>query len=115
LKHLEGREHTTARLVTQYVSAFSGRGGSERATEKLEQMCKNGLLVVNNLKASNGRPIRVYALPHAVSDATEHNVGSVGSVDGVKIEKGMNTPAVSGTRNGKQIENTPSVKTVGLV
>jgi hypothetical protein len=62
LKHVQNQGgQTTARLVSQYISAFSGRGGSERAFTKLEQMCRNGLLTAHDLKASNGRPIKIYS------------------------------------------------------
>jgi len=76
MKHVQNQGgQTTARLVSQYISTFSGRGGSERATSKLEQMCRNGLLIANDRKASNGRPVRVYstmtATTYAVSEYTE--------------------------------------------
>ena len=68
LKHVQNQDgQTTARLVSQYISAFSGRGGSERATSKLEQMCRNGLLTADDQKASNGRPIRVYSHTYATN------------------------------------------------
>jgi hypothetical protein len=63
LKHVQNQGgETTARLVSQYVSAFSGRGGSERAAAKLEQMGKDGLLTAHDRKATNGRPVKVYSL-----------------------------------------------------
>lgn len=84
MKHIQNQGgETTTRLVSQYVSAFSGRGGSERAASKLEQMCRNGLLTANDQKASNGRAVKVYALPtaHAVSEPIVKSVGSVGNVE----------------------------------
>ena len=70
MKHVQNQGgQTTARLVSQYISAFSGRGGSERATYKLEQMCRNGLLNANECKASNGRPVRVYSTMTATTYA----------------------------------------------
>ena len=63
LNHIKNQGgQTTARLVSQYISAFSGRGGAERATAKLTQMCQDNILVSENIKASNGRPITVYSI-----------------------------------------------------
>ena len=74
LKHVQNQGgQTTARLVSQYIAAFSGRGGSERAAFKLEQMCRNGLLTADDRKASNGRPVRVYSTITATTYAdSEH-------------------------------------------
>jgi hypothetical protein len=86
---------TTVNKIAQYVSAFSGRGGSERATSKLATMVQNGLLLGSVQKASNGRQVKVYslALPDtADTDAIEgvaSNMDRIGSID---------TPSTRGCR-----------------
>jgi len=86
LKHVQNQGgQTTARLVSQYVSAFSGRGGSERATTKLEQMSKNGLLTAQDLKASNGRPVKVYSMSIASTTYTDTDVECGSKFFGSKV------------------------------
>jgi hypothetical protein len=97
MKHIKEREHATARSIAQYVSAFSGAGGMHRASEKLEMLAKDGLLVANNLTAMNGRPTRIYSMPYAltnedVSDTTaENGVGSVGVVASKRDTKSVDS------------------------
>ena len=75
LKHVQNQGgQTTARLVSQYISAFSGRGGSERAATKLDLMCRNGFLTAHDTKASNGRPIRIYSTMTATTYADLEHV-----------------------------------------
>jgi hypothetical protein len=67
-------------LVSQYVSAFSGKGGAERAVEKLDTMVKNEQLLVSEQKAANRRMVRVYSLPHATYAIPLDNGGRVVNV-----------------------------------
>jgi hypothetical protein len=83
VKHIHNQGgQTTVRLVSQYISAFSGRGGSEKASAKLEQMSRNGLLTAHDRKASNGRPIKVYTLPSTYAYNTYAVSESIGGVGG---------------------------------
>jgi competence protein ComGC len=85
LKHIDNQGgETTARLVSQYVNAFSGRGGSERASLKLESMCRNGLLTANDTRATNGRRIRVYSPATATTYAVNGDADA-GNIFGSKV------------------------------
>ena len=101
VKHIQNRGgQTTARLVSQYVSAFSGVGGAGRAMEKLESMARNGQLLVSEQRAANRRMVRVYALPdstYALPDGGLSDNG--GRVDGVDGTKFVNAPSSVGDRN----------------
>ena len=101
VKHIQNRGgQTTARLVSQYVSAFSGVGGAGRAMEKLESMTRNGQLLVSEQKAVNRRMVRVYTLPdstYALPDGGLSDDG--GRVDGVDGTKFVNASSSVGDHN----------------
>ena len=63
LQHLESRPHTTARKVAQNIAAFDGKGGTDKAEKKLEDMVLKGLLVGQDRKAGNGIQVKIYSLP----------------------------------------------------
>jgi hypothetical protein len=101
LKHIQGQGgQTTARKVAQNLSAFNGSGGSEKASEKLESMFRNGLLTVRIQKVSNGSITREYFLANADNNDSNHfvdkglsdGVGVVGGVGADEIFDGESTP-----------------------
>jgi hypothetical protein len=103
LKYLEGQEgqSTTAHKVSQYVSAFSGRGGAERAMQKLEMMAKEGLLVASVQKAANRRSIRVFSLPnaYAANEPTGDNNDRIVNVEIAEMKVDTKSVDVTGNRN----------------
>ena len=81
-----------ARTVAQRLSAFKKDGGMERATQKMEEMVKNGLLIADDQKAKNGVMTRVYSLTGTTYAANGYAIS--GGIDDGKED------GVASTENG---------------
>jgi len=69
MKHLEKRKDTTARKVAQNLAAFGGKGATDKAERKLDEMVLKGLLVCKERKAGNGIKSKHYSFPRVPDEA----------------------------------------------
>lgn len=102
LGHLKKHGKTTARKVAQNLKAFSGAGGTEQASKKLEEMVTSGLLIHDDQMP----PKRVYFLHNAniapdSSGEIDNSVGGCRRLVGGKID--------ANTYENKELEQSVGV------
>jgi hypothetical protein len=77
MRHLDNREHTTARKIAQNLAAFKGDGGTDRAEKKLDEMVQKGQLVSSERDAPNGVKVKYYSLPRVPVELTADSENDV--------------------------------------